>query len=235
MGPVLNSPLGPALLPKIVEAGPGLAAWLQWYFDAQVAPADADPMRARAIADVLGAVLYTLANQDALRPAIVRVPGTIEIASVLWMREDGAGALVDLPVGTLALGNLLKSADARVLDRVVAAVAGRPAEFANTALARLKAEMTKNNKHPRLADRLTIYMDFVNSACRVPSHPLRHAFLAGGVIHTICKALNFAANRLSPLKDRGYVDACVSGFGFLCNVLHSTDGASSHESPTTDP
>jgi hypothetical protein len=224
----------PTLLSKFTDRdiGLGIAAWLRWYFDDRVKQPNTDPRQARPILDILGGLLYAFGNQDALRPTIVAIPGMIEMAAEFWMREDEAGTVIDLPVGTLALGNLLKSADKKLLDRIVncQAVNGKPAEFANTAIARLKKEMKDNSKHPRLADRLTVYMDFINSACRVPTHPIRHAFLAGGVIPTVCKALGFTSNRINPLKDPAYLDACVSGFGFLANVLESTDGRSVYHS-----
>jgi hypothetical protein len=222
LGPFLQT--NPSLLSKIGDAGPGLVAWMQWYFDDAVKPKDADPRRVRPISDVLGALLYALGSHDALRPQIIGVPGMTEMAAAFWMHEDVPRTMIELPVGTLALGVFLKFADRKVLDRVVKAVDGRPEDFANTAVTRLKNEMKNNTKSPKLAERLVIYMDFINSCCRVPTHKLRHAFLAAGSIHTICRALHFTSNRITPLKDRGYIDCCVSGFGYLHNCLQSTDG-----------
>lgn len=207
---------------KLHQAWPGVWPWLKVIYQAPTHP-NASAMQKGSAINTIGSVLYMFAHDIDLQKVVVATPGSLELATQVWLLEDtgAAAALVDLPPGTLALGNLLQFARKEELDRATAAANGKLEEIAKFALKRLRSELTAKPLHD---ERLNIHMDFVNSICRVPMHPLRNAFLANGAINLIVKVLVAVSN--NPLANEDRILVITSGFGFLHNVLESLDGCS---------
>ncbi|KAH9887647.1 hypothetical protein C8Q73DRAFT_207746 [Cubamyces lactineus] len=221
IGPFL--PEGGPLVQRLVDAWPGIYNWSVFIFSTRVEGLERTNTRRRAALDVLSAFWYTIESRDPVREVMVKTPATVEIATRLWLEEDGGPipSTMDSPAGTCVLGNLLKFANREALDRVLRIAGGKADEVAKLALARLQRALkgpTYNATH------ITIYMDFINSISRVPSHPLRHALLSANVIWVITNALTKISVLVHTSPDPSILDAMISGFGYLRNCLESTEG-----------
>lgn len=221
LGPFLD--LDPSISPRIRRAWQSIWAWMCLMFTASVRPGGQTPEHAKATWDIVAAVLYAFAQDDVTRVVIAATPGSLEMATQLWIREDKGAvpSMVDLPAGSCALGLLLKFSDQDSIERVLNGTNYKPEEIAKIALTRLRLATTKR---PLNDTHLTIYMDFINSMCRVPKHPMRHAFIANNVINQMTKTL--LAVSTEPLANPNRLEVIASGFGFLHNVLESLDGCS---------
>ncbi|KAI0352454.1 hypothetical protein OH77DRAFT_1513235 [Trametes cingulata] len=220
-GPLLPED-GP-LVQQIADAWPGIYKWSVFMFSSRIEGLERDNPRRRAALDVLSSFWYCIEHRDTIREAMVKTPGTVEIATRLWLEEDGGPlpSKMDAPAGTCVLGNLLKFADKEALNRVLRMAGDKAEEVAKLAIARLQRALKGPSYNPT---HLTIYMDFINSISRVRSHPLRHALLSANIIWIITNALVKISIFVNTSPDPTYLDAMVSGFGYLCNCLESTEG-----------
>ncbi|OSD01899.1 hypothetical protein PYCCODRAFT_1468190 [Trametes coccinea BRFM310] len=220
-GPLLPED-GP-LVQMLLDAWPGIYKWSVYLFSTRIEGLERTDTRRRATLDVLSAFWYTIEHRDCIREAMVKSPGTIEIATRLWLEEDGGPipTTMDSPAGTCVLGNMLKFADKEALNRVLRVAGGKAGEVAKLSIARLQRAL----KGPEYnAIHITIYMDFINSISRVPSHPLRHALLSANIIWVVTTALTKISVLIHTSRDPGFLTSMVAAFGYLRNCLESTEG-----------
>ncbi|KAI9059087.1 hypothetical protein FKP32DRAFT_1188172 [Trametes sanguinea] len=220
-GPLLPED-GP-LVQRLLDAWPGIYKWSVFLFSTRIEGLDRADTRRRATLDVLSAFWYTIEHRDCIREAMVTTPGTVEIATRLWLEEDGGPVptTMDSPAGTCVLGNMLKFADKDALNRVLRVAGGKAGEVAKLSIARLQRAL----KGPEYnAMHITIYMDFINSISRVASHPLRHALLGANIIWVVTTALTKISVLVHTSRDPGFLTSMVSAFGYLRNCLESTEG-----------
>ncbi|KAH8079436.1 hypothetical protein BXZ70DRAFT_996345 [Cristinia sonorae] len=213
----------PGLVQRLVDAWPGIFKWTVFLVASRVEDLELDNRRRKATLDVISLCWYTLAHQDLLREIMVQTPATIEIATRLWIEEDKGLIPSSSPihVGSCALGELLKMAKKPELDRMLKAKGGKADEIAKLSMTRLKTAL--KSPQPNAAS-LMIYMDFINSLSRVYSHPLRRALLSANVIWVFTGALVKLSVLVNTANNQDYIDAMVSGFGYLRNCLESSDG-----------
>ncbi|CDO69474.1 hypothetical protein BN946_scf184817.g34 [Trametes cinnabarina] len=221
IGPFLSED-GP-LVQRLVDAWPGIYKWSVFLFSTRIEGLERTNTRRRATLDILSAFWYTIEHLDVVREAMVKTPATIEIATRLWLEEDGGPipTKMDSPAGTCVLGNMLKFADKEALNRVLRVSGGKTDELAKLAIARLQRALKGPAYNPV---HITIYMDFINSISRVASHPLRHALLSANIIWIVTTALTKISVLVHTSKDDGWLTAMVSAFGYLRNCLESTEG-----------
>ncbi|KAI0368385.1 hypothetical protein BV20DRAFT_459675 [Pilatotrama ljubarskyi] len=221
IGPLIPDD-GP-LVQRLADAWPGIYKWSVFMYSSRIEGLSRDDRRRRAALDVLSSFWYCIEHRDIIREAMIKTPATVEIATRLWLEEDGGPfpSAMDAPAGTCVLGNLLKFADKEALDRVLRMAGDKADEVAKLSLARLQRALKGPSYN---ATHLTIYMDFINSISRVRSHPLRHALLSANVIWIITNALVKISVLVNTSPDPAFLDAMVSGFGYLCNCLESTEG-----------
>ena len=107
---------------RIADAWPAIFKWSVYIFTTRVETLDVSDMRRRSAIDVLSTLWYTLAYRDVLRALMVETPKTIEIATRLWLEEhDGNGpTLVNIPIGTSLLQEIIRNATTETLDRIIA-------------------------------------------------------------------------------------------------------------------
>ncbi|KAF7799425.1 hypothetical protein EIP86_010660 [Pleurotus ostreatoroseus] len=213
----------PKLIPRIAAKWPDIFKWSLYLFSTRIQGLDKSDRRRRAALDVLAAAWYSICNADEIQAAMVRTPTTVEIATRLWLEED-AGPLpskMSVPVGTCVLGNLLKYAEFDTLQRVLKVTGSKSDEVAKLAISRLCSTL----QAPKLnATHLVIHMDFINSLSRSYKHAFRNALLSANVIWNITKALVKISTVVNTTQDLAFLDAMVSGFGYLYNCLESSDG-----------
>ena len=208
---------------KIVDAWPGIYKWSVYIFSSRIEGLDKAESRRRAALDILSAFWYCICYRDVVRARMIQSPGTIELATRLWLEEnDGPHPKrIDIPAGTCLFACLLREAGATQLDRVLQAVGGKGTEIAKLALTRLQRTLKGPNYHP---NHISMHIDLVNALSRPRDHPLRHALLSANVIWIISGALVKIAVLLNTSRDPGFIDPMVGGFGYLRNCLESTDG-----------
>lgn len=167
-------------------------------------------------------MLYSICKEDTVRPAVLATPGSIELATWMWLFEDTVPALpmIDLPLCTMALDGILCMADADQLDRAMSVSKNKPDAIAKLTMKRIKAEMQKANIDNT---RAVISTDMLCKFCRPPQHPLRHAFLAQGAVGVVTRGLVACIAQMTTSRT-SHLDAIVGCFGFLRNCLESTDG-----------
>ncbi|TCD64726.1 hypothetical protein EIP91_003682 [Steccherinum ochraceum] len=223
VGAFLNSPPGAQLGKRVLDAWPGIFKWTVFLMASRVEALEPENRSRRSTLDVVATCWYALAQQDLIREAMVRTPATIEIATKLWVEDDKGPvkSSVDAPVGTCALGTMLQAAKKAELDRVLKAKGGKAGEVAKLALERLKGAVKETQPNPA---HLTMYLDFINSISRQPTHALRRALLSGNVIWHVTGALVKISVLVNTSRTPGFVDAMVSAFGYLRNCLESSDG-----------
>lgn len=216
-------PIYPNLVPRIATKWPEIFKWSLYIYSTRVEGLDRTDQRRKSALDVLAAAWYSICTADEIQAAMVRTPATVEIATRLWLEED-AGPIpskMNIPVGTCVLGNLLKYAEFNTLQRVLKVTNSKSEEVAKLALSRLRGAL----QAPKLnASHLVIHMDFINSLSRSYKHAFRNALLSANVIWNITNALVKISAIINTTKDLAFLDAMVSGFGYLYNCLESTDG-----------
>ncbi|CCL98940.1 uncharacterized protein FIBRA_00947 [Fibroporia radiculosa] len=176
VGPYMDD--RPTLTTDIVDGWTGIFKWSVFFFSARIEGLErGNPSRL----DVLSACWYSLAHRDAIREAMILTPATVEIATRLWLEEDSGPlpSILDAPMGTCVLGNILKLATRDQLNRVLRMANGKADEIAKLAISRLR----NASKAPKVNPiHLSMYLDMINSLSRVPDHPLRYALLGANVI-----------------------------------------------------
>lgn len=213
---------GPLVL-QLANAWPSIYKWSVFIYSSRIEGLDRTNTRRRGALDVLSSFWYCIESRDVIREAMLKTPMTVEIATRLWLEEDGQPipSTLDAPAGSCVLGNLLKFANKETLDRVLRMTGNKADEVAKLALARFQGALKGRQLN---ATHLTIYMDFLNSISRVSAHPLRHALLSANVIWIVTAALVQLSVTVNISPDPGFLDAMISGFGYLRNCLESTDG-----------
>ncbi|THH02693.1 hypothetical protein EW026_g228 [Hermanssonia centrifuga] len=154
---------------------------------------------------------------------MVKTPATIETATKLWLEEDvwSGPSEMNVPAGSCVLGNLLKYAEYDTLERVLKVTGRNSDEVAKLAVGRLKRAVAAS---PLIGQHLTIYVDFICSLSRSSKHAFRNALLSANVIWNITTALVKISTVINATRDLSFLDAMVSGFGYLYNCLESSDG-----------
>lgn len=172
---------------------------------------------------MLSGVLYSISKDDDVRKTIVDTPGSVELATRLWLFQDAVPipSSVDIPVGTAALDSILRVADRPTLDKVLKTAGGKPDQVAQLALTRLR---TEGHKIQIEGFRTAVYTDILCQFSRPARHPLRHAILIAGGIPTVTKILVTVSSQINSTGNPMLLDAVVALFGYLRNCLESTDG-----------
>jgi hypothetical protein len=168
-------------------------------------------------------VLYSISRDDIVRNTIVHTPGSVELATQLWLFEDAVPvpSSVEVPVGTAALDSLLSVADSPTLDRTLKAAGAKADQLAKLALMRLSTEGQK----PQISGcKAAVYADLLSQLSRSPEHQLRHAILGASAISTVTKTLVAVSSQIDSSANPERLDAIIALFGYLRNCLESTDG-----------
>ena len=168
-------------------------------------------------------MLYSICREDTVRDIIVSTPGSVELATQLWLFEDAVPipSSVEVPVGTAALDALLRMAEHPTLDRALKTAGGKPDQVAKLALGRL---CTEGREAEISGIRMSVYTDILCQFSRSARHTLRHAILIAGAISTVTKTLGIVTSQINSTGNPTLLDAIVALFGYLRNCLESSDG-----------
>ncbi|KAK0469609.1 uncharacterized protein EV420DRAFT_1495591 [Desarmillaria tabescens] len=209
---------------QMVDDWPGAFKWSVYLVAGRVQSPEATPQSKRSTLDVITAAWYSISRTDPVRNIMAATPGTVEVATQLWINEDSrnmAASTAGLPTASACLDALLSDGVGDCLDRVVKAGGGNADSIAQLAVSRLK---TAINNAQMNHTAIVIYLDLIGHLCRKPRHPLRHAFLNLNIIPMFTK---IALNALKMLNERApdiMLDVMVSSMCFMFNCLESTDG-----------
>lgn len=167
--------------------------------------------------------LFGLSQEsDRMREAIVSTPGSIELATQLWLLEDSIPfPSSGIRINSCALMALLKNSEPQTLDRTLQAAGGDAKLVAKLALNR----MHKECQQTVIGDPAAICGDLLNQLSRHHLHPISNALLVENSITEVTKALLTTAKQLNagqflPINFMG------SAFIYLCNCIEYTDGFS---------
>lgn len=212
--------------PDIIKAWPSVFKWSGYFFAIYIQPKNSDPQRKKGAIDAISASWYSLVRSESARKVMTTTPGSIEMATLLWVFEDASpiSSIVDIPSASAALDGLLREYHPGNLDRVVKAAGGKAENVAQTALLRLRSAFKNITRlhEPRTA----IYLDLICKLSRDPNHKLRYAFLSSNII-TLCTTIALTVtNMINDGGHPGLLDVLVASFGYLSNCLESTDGFS---------
>ncbi|KII90718.1 hypothetical protein PLICRDRAFT_106414 [Plicaturopsis crispa FD-325 SS-3] len=216
---------GSEYVDKILKAWPGIFKWSAFFFAVRINnPRTTTPQMKRSTIDLLTACWYTISRTDCAREAILATPGSIEVATKLWLQED-AGPIpptIDVPTGSAALDSFLKMATSKEIDRVLQSTGNNPKKVAQMAMSRYRTAIEKPHIH---GVRAAVFADLLGHLSRPLMHPLRFALLSTNVIPLITKGLVTVSQQLNQYKDDPFLlEPMVASFGYLCNCLDSTDG-----------
>lgn len=164
-----------------------------------------------------------MSQNDDVRKIIVDTPGTLEMATELWLLEDAilVPSSAEIPVCTAALECLLRMAKPSTHDRTLRALGCKPDKVAKLALIRL---LTEGHKQRINGYKAAIYVDIINQLSRHSNHPLRNALLIANSIGTVTKTLVLLSTQINATGNAMLLDPIVASFGYLRNCLESTDG-----------
>ncbi|KAI0333380.1 hypothetical protein GY45DRAFT_298851 [Cubamyces sp. BRFM 1775] len=179
--------VGGPLVQRFVDAWPGIYKWSVFIFSTRIDGLERTNTRRQAALDVRSVIWYTVESRDSSR-------GQNSCDGRNRNAEEDSGPIpptMDSLAETCVLGNLLKFANREALDR------------------RALKGPAYNDTH------ITIYMDFINSISRVPSHSLRHALLSAKVIWVVTNI----SDLVHTPPDPAILDAMLSGFGYPRNCL----------------
>ncbi|KAI0798476.1 hypothetical protein BC629DRAFT_1438923 [Irpex lacteus] len=117
-----------SLTSRMLDAWPGIHAWSVYFFKTCVEALDKNNSRRKSTLYVLSTALYTISTHSSLRPVMVNTPQTLEIATHLWMEEEGAKDITETntPYGTCLMYSILVDAGLDSLKRVHKAAGENP-------------------------------------------------------------------------------------------------------------
>ncbi len=106
---------------QLVNAWPGIYKWSVFIYSSHIEGLECTNVRRRGALDVLSSFWYCIESRNVIREAMLKTPMTVEIATRLWLEEDGQPipSTLNAPAGSCVLGNLLKFANKETLDRVL--------------------------------------------------------------------------------------------------------------------
>ncbi|KAG2009621.1 hypothetical protein CC2G_012530 [Coprinopsis cinerea AmutBmut pab1-1] len=141
----------------------------------------------------------------------------------MWILEDeGPESLIGIPSASAALDALIRAPHPDTHDRIVRTASNKAQSVAKLALLRLRNSI---KDHSRMHEsRTVIYMDLIIHLCRPAKHPLRHAFLHGGMITLATNIAVTVSRLLNSGGHPGLIAVMVDAFCILANCLESTDG-----------
>ncbi|KAI0049132.1 hypothetical protein FA95DRAFT_950006 [Auriscalpium vulgare] len=210
-----------ALLAPIAKAWPMIYPWLIVFYTVYNETFKNDlESRSDQIA-VIGNSIFRLTREPSIRLVAADTPGVFKFVAKLWKEEPSGPppSRTHMHAGTAALQQLLLGVKSRTpLDEVVEAI-GSPKAVVQIGLSRLQNAL----KEKRLAvDRISYYVNVLNTLARGSGHPLRHAILHEGGMAVVTKTLL----KLSS-TDHGFSDiipALSACFMFLHNLVEAEEG-----------
>lgn len=206
---------------RFIKEWPNIFKWSELFFATRVRPSNVHPQSRRLALDVITATWYALCRDEEVRAIMAPTPGCIEMATSMWLLEDGVGvpSSIAVPTASAAFERLLRKTDKSLLNRVVRDQGAK--KISDTAIARYKDKISKPKMTP---PRGAVFSDVLNQLSRSPEHVLRHNLLVRGVVQWEVKGALAACQQLERFRDPGHIDTAVASLGYLGNCLESSDG-----------
>ncbi|KAJ7627035.1 hypothetical protein FB45DRAFT_1029398 [Roridomyces roridus] len=181
---------------QILVGVPGIIKWSEYIYDIHIDCASSfgmDRLRLWTLIRLFSAV----AADHALAPALLEVPGGLELLTKLWIWEGG----VDVASSHVLLSILqhsVTSGKKDSLERIIRTADGNPCNVAALALRRTKK--ASKGLHSVDTDEalpcLTTHINLLFTLCRLSHNPLRQAFYDEGLIKTVTRSFAGASRAI---------------------------------------
>ncbi|KDQ62793.1 hypothetical protein JAAARDRAFT_190068 [Jaapia argillacea MUCL 33604] len=205
-----------------LKAWPGIFKWSKFFFVTRMLHPTGEEMRYPCMQIITGA-WCGLVRTERLRTAMTDTPGSIELATKIWLFEGSLQAIGDTNplAATGGLCNIIQFDCQRGVDRVLDAAGGDVHKVAQHALSRLRKVL--EGTQPDISD-LKIAVHAVQCLGPPMKIALRDAFLDGNSIWWMTKALASISSTISRNPDRTTVGAMRTCLSYLGENLNAKEG-----------